>query len=73
MAEPLRRIAEQITADLGYHGGWQAQQVLTDAIEAALKAERERAAKLMEAGSDGVGGDWGCDEAAAAIRNEDTK
>lgn len=30
--ESNKQIAERVTADLGYHGGWQVQQALTAAI-----------------------------------------
>jgi hypothetical protein len=46
MSNSTRREAERITADLGYHGGWQAQQALTDAIDKALQARDERAARI---------------------------
>jgi hypothetical protein len=48
MTSTTREVAEQITADLGYQGGWQNQQALTEAIDKALQAERENAAKIMD-------------------------
>jgi len=42
MSEETRVEAERISADLGYHGGWQNQQALTDAIDRALQIREER-------------------------------
>lgn len=53
MSNSTRREAERIAADLGYHGGWQNQQALTDAIDAALQARDERAAKIVHDSSFG--------------------
>lgn len=44
-----REVAERIAADLGYQGGWQNQQALTEAIDKALQAEREQAAQIAAA------------------------
>lgn len=74
MAESLRQTAQKVVMqakELLYTTSLTRQdwQMVT-AIETALTNQREQYAKLMESGSDGVGGDWGCNEAAAAIRNE---
>lgn len=43
MSKETRATAERICA-VGYQGGWQNQQALTEAIDAALQIERENAA-----------------------------